>query len=102
MITLRNLTPTCRLRPEPRIAGLNLVLIATVIGASLLAGTTHGHTLSGSAAHRADDRTPACALAGSHLSSPGEAHRAAEHKRTQTIASRTAGPHTTPRSRQSL
>lgn len=53
-----------KLKPEPRIAFLNFVLVAALAGASLIPGITHGRAFNSFTAHRVRQSTFCCTSAG--------------------------------------
>lgn len=90
-----NIAGRLKLKPEPRIAFLNFVLVAALAGASSLPGITHGRAFNGFTAHRVRQSEFCCTSADQRPQhNSGARHAEGRGKRPEDAAPR---PATRPR-----
>lgn len=86
-----NVAGRLKLKPEPRIAFLNFVLVAALAGASLLPAITRGRAFNSFTAHRVRQSTFCCISAGQRPQHNSGARHAGGHgKRPQEAVPRAA------------
>lgn len=86
-----NIAGRLKLKPEPRIAFLNFVLVAALAGASLLPGITHGRAFNSFTAHGVRQSAFCCTSAGQRPQhNSGSQHAGGRGKRPEDAVPRAA------------